>query len=92
VTSRSQFLQAAGNPSNEITDLGNGRYRINIDVTHNGWSGLLLLTGNGPFDRTLIAPPLGERTATWRDQFVAASNGSWQGDMVWFQTVDQQPD
>ena len=91
-TSRSEFLGAANNPDIQISELGNDRYRMNIDVTHNGWSGLLLLTGNGPFDRNLIAPPLGERTTNWRDQFVAASNGNWQGDMVWFQTVDQQPD
>jgi serine/threonine-protein kinase len=91
-SSRAEFLEAASNPNLGITELGNGRYRINIDVTHFGWSGLLLLTGNGPFDRDIIAPPVGERTPAWRDRFVAASNGNWQGDMVWFQTVDQQAD
>jgi serine/threonine-protein kinase len=89
--SRAEFLEAANNPGLQIAELGNGRYRLTIDVTHDGWSGLLLLTGNGPFDRALIAPPLGERSPDWRDRFAAASNGNWQGDMVWFQTVDRQP-
>ena len=88
----SSSIWSRRNPNLGITELGNGRYRVNIDVTHFGWSGLLLLTGNGPFDRDIIAPPVGERTPAWRDRFVAASNGNWQGDMVWFQTVDQQQD
>ena len=47
-----EALLAAIEPAgdSEISDQGNGRYRINIDVTHNGWSGVLLLTGTGPFD------------------------------------------
>jgi eukaryotic-like serine/threonine-protein kinase len=93
VTSREAFLQAVSSANSEITDQGNGRYRINIDVTHNGWSGLLLVTGTGPFDPNLLAPAIGQRGPAWQQQFVtAAGNGNWRGDMVWFQTQDQQQD
>ena len=53
---RSALQQAIASSNSQISDQGNGRYRITIDVTHNGWSGFLLLTGTGPFDSGLIAP------------------------------------
>jgi serine/threonine-protein kinase len=82
---------ASGN--SQISDIGGGRYSITIDVTHNGWSGFLLLTGTGPFDAALIAPNVGERGPNWQQQFrSAASAGNWQGNMLWIQTLDQQPD
>jgi serine/threonine-protein kinase len=41
----------------------------------------------------LLAPQIGARGPDWQQQFLsAASNGGWRADMVWFQTVDQQPD
>ncbi|HTU11479.1 MAG TPA: serine/threonine-protein kinase [Allosphingosinicella sp.] len=93
VAGRDAFLRGLANSNNQITDEGNGRYRINLDVTHNGWSGLLLLTGTGPFDAALIAPGIGQRGPNWQQQFLAAaSSGNWRGDMVWFQTVNQEPD
>jgi hypothetical protein len=63
-----------------ITDLGGDRYRLQIDLDHEGWSGLLLVSGTGP---------LGARDAAWRDKLVslAAARG-WQADMVWFKSVD----
>jgi len=92
VPNRQAFLQAMAQSNNRITDEGNGRYRVNIDVTHDRWSGLLLLTGTG-LDAGLIAPPIGGRGPDWQGQFLqAASNGGWRGDMVWFQMEDRQPD
>jgi tRNA A-37 threonylcarbamoyl transferase component Bud32 len=72
-----------------ITDLGGDRYRLQIDLDHEGWSGLLLVSGTGPFDAAVVAPPLGARDAAWRDKLVslAAARG-WQADMVWFKSVD----
>ena len=72
-----------------LREMGGDRYQMQIAVNHAGWSGVLLITGAGPFDRALIAPPLGGRGPDWLEKFstVAAEKG-WQTDMVWFKTVD----
>jgi len=89
---REALLAAMNQPGSEISDEGNGRYRINIDVTHSSWSGVMLVTGTN-FDDALLAPQVGARGPDWQQQFLsAASNGNWRTDMVWFETVDQQPD
>lgn len=75
-----------------ITDLGGDRYRLQIDLDHEGWSGLLLVSGTGPFDPAAVAPPLGARDAAWRDRLVSlAAERGWQADMVWFRSVDDVP-
>jgi serine/threonine-protein kinase len=76
-----------------ITDLGGDTYRLQIDLDHQGWSGLLLITGRAPFDPTVVAPPLGSRGGDWRDRLVSlAAERAWQADMVWFKSVDDQKD
>ncbi len=76
-----------------IQDLGGDRYRMVIDLDHEGWSGLLLVTGKGPFDPRLIAPPLGQRDASWRSALVdRAAERGWQADMIWFRSVDEVRD
>ncbi|USU13727.1 serine/threonine protein kinase [Sphingomonadaceae bacterium OTU29THOMA1] len=76
-----------------ISDLGSDRYRMVIDLDHEGWSGLLLVTGKGPFDARLIAPPLGQRDAAWRSELVErAAERGWQADMLWFRSVDDVKD
>lgn len=88
VANRQLFDDNAG--TRNITTLGSDKYRLQLEVNHAGWSGILLLTGQGPFDADLIAPPLGARGPDWTNRFVstAASRG-WQADMVWFKTVDE---
>ena len=72
-----------------ITDEGNGRYRLNIDLNHNGWSGIILVSGQGPFEGDLVAPPVGSRGPSWRDQFLArAAERNWRVEMVWFESVN----
>jgi serine/threonine-protein kinase len=89
IPNREALIAAMGQPGSEISDQGNGRYRINIDVTHSSWSGVMLVTGTN-FDPALLAPQVGARGQDWTQQFIsAASNGNWRGDMVWFQTVNQ---
>jgi len=84
---RSAIQQEIANGNSQVVDLGNGRYRVNVDITHDGWSGFLLLTGNGPFDSGLIAPNVGERGPNWQQQFLAAaSSGNWRGNMAWVRT------
>ena len=86
ILDRARFVAAA-------TRLGNGRYRLNIDVTHAGWSGLLLVTGIPPFAAGLIAPGTGARGPAWRRQFLnAAGTGGWRTEMAWFESVDRVRD
>jgi serine/threonine-protein kinase len=86
-----QIRQSKG--GKPITDLGGDRYRLQIDLDHQGWSGLLLMTGKGPFDADIVAPPLGARSAEWRDKLVQrAAESNWQATMVWFKSVDDAPD
>ena len=83
---------AASRDNVPITDLGGDRYRLQIDLDHEGWSGLLLISGKGPFDAAVVAPPLGARDAAWRDRLVSlAAERGWQADMVWFKSVDEIP-
>jgi hypothetical protein len=71
-----------------LTALGNGRYRLRLLVDHVGWSGLLLLTGQGPFEPALIAPPMNARGAEWRANFRSAVEQlGWHLEMVWFEVV-----
>ena len=73
-----------------LAPLGNDHYRLTLDIDHTGWSGLLLVSGKGPFDPAVVRPGLGARGADWRDKLVstAAAQG-WQADMVWFKSVDE---
>ncbi len=74
-----------------IADLGNGRYRLSINVTHQGWSGFILVSGQGPFDRDLVAPPFGSRGPSWQQEFLsAASRGNWRVEMAWFESVSPE--
>ncbi|WP_326523456.1 serine/threonine-protein kinase [Sphingomonas sp.] len=71
-----------------ITDIGGGRFRVDLDIDHAGWSGLLLLVGKAPFG-DVIAPGIGARGSDWQNGFMkeAATKG-WQADMAWFKTVE----
>lgn len=58
-----------------------------------GWTGFILVTGKGPFEAAVLAPPLGQRDADWRSRFrEVATRQGWQIEMVWVETVDQTPD
>jgi tRNA A-37 threonylcarbamoyl transferase component Bud32 len=88
-----QVVQSRSQGGVPITDRGGDRYRLQLDLDHQGWSGLLLVTGKGPFDAAVVAPPLGARGADWRDRLVQrAAEGNWQATMVWFKSVDAAPD
>ena len=88
-TSRAEFDTVRKSNPSLVTDLGSDRYRLQLDNDHLGWSGLMVVTGKGPFDKALVAPDLGARGPDWRDKFVsAAADKSWQADMVWYKSVD----
>ena len=90
VMGRPQLKQIATTNPRVVTDTGGDHYKFQLDVNHAGWSGVLLLTGKGPFDKALIAPDLGARGPDWRNRFVtAAAENGWHADMVWFKTVNE---
>jgi serine/threonine-protein kinase len=69
-----------------------GRYELSIDMNHTGWSGLVLLTGDPPFDKAVTQPALNARGPDWQNNFVnAASERDWKSEMIWFKSVDKQP-
>jgi len=90
VLSRAELEQelAASVDGRPIGRTGNNRFRIQLDSDHEGWSGILLISGRGPFEPDLVAPDIGERGPDWRDDFVAAAAaGRWSAEMVWYEAV-----
>ena len=93
IGSRSDFEAVLAQSVNgrPITNDGNDRYRLNIDLDHTGWSGIILITGRGPFPREVVEPPIGARGPAWQQQFLAAAaERNWRVEMVWFQTVNRE--
>ncbi len=73
------------------TKQGPDQYRFKVDVNEDGWSGLMLITGKGPFPADIIRPPLGARGMAWQERFanIAAQQG-WKADMLWFKVESQR--
>jgi serine/threonine-protein kinase len=93
IEGRAAFRAALASPQGGITDLGNNRYRLNVFTDHIGWSGLMLVTGQGPFERSLLAAEVNARTPDWQRRFrSAASSNGWRAEMVWYESVDRIPD
>jgi serine/threonine-protein kinase len=94
IPNRAAFDAAARQSVNgrPITDEGNGRYRLNVDLDHQGWSGVILVSGRSPFDEDVVAPPIGARGPSWQQRFLsAAAERNWRIEMVWFESVDRVP-
>ncbi|WP_315760676.1 serine/threonine-protein kinase [Sphingomonas sp. Y38-1Y] len=90
VADRKQVAGVAAQGSRNVTALPGDKFKLQLEVNHAGWSGILMLSGKGPFDKDLIAPPLGARGPDWTNKFVStAAERGWQADMVWFRTVDE---
>ncbi len=80
VTSRRDITDSPG-----IEKPRPGQYRIPLSTTHNGWSGILMLTGKGPFDAQLLTGPAGSHSGDWADRFSKlAQEGGWKAEMVWY--------
>ena len=72
--------------------VGPNQYRLTLNVTHPGWSGILLLSGKRPLNAKFVGGPPKSRDDAWTKQFqTAAAQGGWKAEMVWFKTVDNQP-
>jgi serine/threonine-protein kinase len=90
IPNRAAFKEAV--KAKAIDALGGQRYRIAADANHAGWSGILLLTGDGGFSDALVAGPAGSRGADWGQRFAtAARTHDWRSEMVWFKMVDERP-
>ena len=63
--SRAMFEQAlaASRGGRPISAPATAATRVHIDADHTGWSGILLISGRGPFDRGLIQPAVGAARA-----------------------------
>lgn len=63
------------------------RIRLKLDLESEGWTGLLLITGQNKSYNALWTVPSSVRDRKWYDQLSteAAKNG-WSADMVWFLT------
>jgi serine/threonine-protein kinase len=73
-------LKAAGA---NVQDLGQGQFRMTPATNVAGPSGVLLIVGRAPFDRSLITTT--HRDAAWEAKLrQAAVAGGWKADMVWF--------
>lgn len=72
--------------------LPNGDYRLEIETTHVGWSGIILLTGQGPFDPAILRSPAGRLSPEWRQRFLSVARAKgWKAEIAWYQTVDALP-
>ena len=67
--------------------VGPDQYELQLDSTHPGWSGLLMISGKGSVDTALIATPATQRAPDWLQRFhEEAALGDWKAEMVWFET------
>ena len=84
---------AASRNGRPITDLGGERYELHIDADHEGWSGVILISGQGPFPQDVVAPPVGARGPAWQQRFTSmAAERGWRVEMVWYESVNRQRD
>ena len=74
--------------SDKAEMLGADRVRLKLDVDREGWTGLLLVSGQDAAGTKLWMVPPSARDKSWYDQLAteAAKNG-WRADMVWFATT-----
>jgi serine/threonine-protein kinase len=88
VSNRAFFNTLPKGAGSTISDLGGGHYRLQVYADHSGWSGLVLLTGNGGFPTSLLDGKAGSRPPDWAQRFAAdAAKNHWQSEMVWYNIV-----
>jgi eukaryotic-like serine/threonine-protein kinase len=76
-----------------LQDLGGQRYRLNLPTISPGWSGIVLIVGRGPFERSLFDQSSGAAQGNWSSRFLTAARaGGWTTEMAWYQSINAQPD
>ena len=87
ITDRTQLQ-----PGDTIKQVKPNVFSFELITDHKGWSGVLLLKGQGPFDPKLVAKPAGPVSDEWKEKFLqAAEDKGWKSEMVWYRTVDEKP-
>jgi hypothetical protein len=88
-----QAFNAARQGDPAIVDQGGDAYTVQADALNGaGTIGLLLLTGAGPFDPSLLARPPAGRDVSWIAQVrQAATAGGWKASMSWFKVQNNAP-
>jgi hypothetical protein len=67
-------------------------YRISADITHPGWSGIVLVSGKGPFDFGLPNSDPVPMPAGWAQGFLTQAKAKgWHAEMLWYKLVDDVP-
>ena len=75
-----------------ITKDQGGAFKVPFLMDHIGWSGLILLTGDPPFEPAVVEPDVEARGPEWQSNFVAtASERDWRAEMLWIRSVDKKP-
>ncbi|CAN5249844.1 hypothetical protein BH10PSE15_BH10PSE15_16650 [soil metagenome] len=88
LSSRSNLDEYLKAKSPLVSDLGGQHYRIQLPSNHSGWSGLVLLTGDGGFPASVLEGKVDSRPADWTRRFAAAAEKNhWQSEMVWYNIV-----
>lgn len=91
-SSRAHFQRELAQNTGAVSSQGADRYNVTLRVPYAGWTGLLLITGAGPFDEQITAPALAARGPEWTSSFMSvATRRHWHTEMVWFNSVDRQP-
>ena len=88
-----QAFNAARQSNASIVDQGSDAYTVQAEALNApGATGLLLLTGAGPFDPSLLARPPSARDVSWIDQVrQAATAGGWKSSMTWYKVQNNAP-
>jgi serine/threonine-protein kinase len=86
-------FRAGNTAETNPTKLAPGEYQFKADINHDGWSGLALIVGQGPFPPAIVSPPLGARNVDWQNRFATyAAQHGWKADMLWFKVDGQGGD
>jgi serine/threonine-protein kinase len=89
VTNSLAEFRAGDSEETNPTKTGPDQYQFKVEINHNGWSGLALITGEGPFAVNIISPSLGARGVDWQERFAtAAAQHGWKAEMVWFKVEE----
>ena len=80
-------------PKDILQDEGNQRYRLTLPTIDAGWSGIIMIEGKGPFSVSLFNHAPGSLKPDWPQKFAdAAKAQGWKTEMIWYQSVNDQPD
>ena len=89
---RSQLANTAYLKTMSITAEPGGNYRLQFNQPVAGWSGLMMMSGKGPFPAEVVTPSPANRGQAWLTSFKqAATANGWHTQMLWIKAVDETP-